>query len=276
MTDPRVAAASAYRGETTPSVGERHDSLQNTSRKPLSTIEDALQAVIDECRRDKFWADMAKPAELAVAHLRKSASDPDDATKPRETAMTLLHHLDEQLQSASSASLFIHEAKMVHLVTNALDANASLGLTSPLSAVAAAAHREQAQAAQNSKQHEANMSSESQARLARVREAMVPYTFCQTFDNPEMTITVVVPPETKRSDVSVTVTRSTLVVHVTGHALQPVIDGKFLHPVDHTTAEWHLEGSHAARKLVIDCEKKDPREDWGAGLLAIGRSAASA
>ena len=82
------------------------------------------------------------------------------------------------------------------------------------------------------------MSAESQARLARVREAMLPYTFAETQGDPEMTITIAVPPETKRTDVAVTVTRETLVVCVAGHSLQPsVIDGRFLHPVDHQVGQ---------------------------------------
>ena len=34
---------------------ERHDSLQTAEPPKLKTIEDALRAVADECKKDKFW-----------------------------------------------------------------------------------------------------------------------------------------------------------------------------------------------------------------------------
>ena len=274
--DARLAAAAAYRTESESNDGgERHDSLQQTAKRPMKTIEDALRSVIDECRRDKFWANMAKPAEKAIELMRfvDSATDEEAAAKTRETALLLLHHLDEQMQAATSGNMFSHEAKIVRHVVAAIDADPTLTLASPLDAAAAAAQREQAAASDQSKQNEANMSTTSQARLERVRKAMVPYTFEQALDSPEMTIKINVAAATKTSDVSVKITRTNIIVKVAGHELQPsVIDGTFLHPVDPEVLDWHFEGSGEGRTLVIDCEKKSPGLDWSQGLLAIGSS----
>lgn len=280
--DARRAATAAYRSASSSTTDERHDSLvQPPAKRPMKTIEDALRSVIDECQRDTFWADIAKPAELAIEHLKTAAAATsgrstlyaETAAKARSKALQLLHHLDEQMQSASKANLFVEEARMVQLVVQAIDADPTLGPSSPLSAIAAAVHREQAAASENSRHNEATMAASSQEQLERVRTAMVPYTFVQTADAPEMTVSIAVPAVTRRGDVSVRLTRDTLVVTVAGHALQPsVIDGRFLHPVDHESSDWHLEGSGEGRVLILDCEKVSPGLDWSQGLLAIGRS----
>lgn len=256
---------------------ERHDSLVQKPRAPLKTIEDALQTVITECQRDSFWADMAKPAVLAIEHMRAAEADNpnNDPLKQnsdaREKALMLLRHLNEQLQSASDANMFKHEATMVKFVLQAVEGDASLKLSSPLSAVADAAHLAQQNASEQSRNAEANIKSEKS--LEAVRKAMVPFVFKQTQDVSEMTVEIAVPPGTKARDVSVSIKRESLVVKVAGHALQPtVIDGIFRHSVDHEACDWHLEGSGETRVLILDLEKTAAGLDWSSGLLSVGRS----
>ena len=253
-------------------ANERHDSLVREPRA-MKTIEDALQSLVDECMRDKFWHDMAKPATVAMQHLRaiETATDAAAATEARATALMLLRHLNEQLQAASDAGMFKPEARMINIVAQAIENDPSLTLASPLSAVAQRAHADQAAAAAASRDNEAAMAGSQQASLSAVKAALVPFEFMQRPDDPELTVTIAVPAEAAAKDCRVLITRDSLYVSVVGHALQPIIDGKLLHAVDVSSCEWHLEGSGDGRKLVIDAEKAAAGLDWSAGLLAIGK-----
>ena len=43
----------------------------------LKTIEDALKSVANECKKDKFWADMATPADQAIARFKRMELEED-------------------------------------------------------------------------------------------------------------------------------------------------------------------------------------------------------
>lgn len=189
--------------------------------------------------------------------------------------MQLLEFLDSQLQSANEAGLFRQEARMISLVVKHMAENDHLTLSSPLSELAAAAHNAQAEAVGEREQMQ--NSAASQTSIAAVRELMKPYTFQCIPDTCEMTVTIKVPPATKTANCKVEIKRETLTVAVAGHTLQPtVLDGRFLHPVDPSASEWHLEGSGEQRVLVLDLENTSAGLDWSRGLLAAGSSGGQA
>ena len=97
---------------------------------------------------------MGKPAKIALAKYRSAAAakEPEGAEKLRGEGMECLRHLNAQLQAASDAGLFKSESRLVELVVSTLESDPSLTLETPLSAVAAKAQREQAQAAANREQ----------------------------------------------------------------------------------------------------------------------------
>ena len=103
-----------------------------------------------------------------------------------------------------------------------------------------------------------------------VKKHLRPYTFTQAQDDPEMTVVIDVPPETKTMDVKVKMTATTLYVSVKDHANQPVIEGRFLHAIRPEESAFHLEGSGEGRKLILDIEKASAgAQDWSPGLLVV-------
>jgi len=252
---------------------ERHDSLVAAPKKPLKTIADAINSVSADAKTDKFWADLAKPADMSIVKFREAqaAASPEEAAEHRETGLMLLRHLSSQLDSASQAGLFQNEARMCKIILDMLEANAELTMDSPLSHVAAHMHSVQTEGVEARKDNEGSLVGQ-QARVDAIAAALKPFTFSQTQDNAEMTVTIKVPAATRSSDVRVKVTRETLLVSVAGHALQPhVIDGKLLHAVDASAADWHLEGQGESRELVLDLEKASGGLDWSRGLLVLGK-----
>lgn len=253
---------------------ERHDSLIATKRS-MKTVEDAINSISADCKTDKFWADMAKPADVAIAKFKEAevATSETDQKKARADGMLCLRHLAEQLQSASKAGLFQPESRMCNLILEMMETDPTISMMSPLSSVAVAAHTAQQSAVDVRRHNEASMVGQDD-RISRVRDAMVPFVFTQQQDEAEMTVSIRVPSGTTGRDVSVKVARDTLLVSVVGHALQPhVINGRLLHPVDPSAAGWHLEGSGDQRLLVLDIEKASAGVDWSKGLLAIGKAA---
>ena len=234
--------------------------LAQPARPTLRTIEDAINSISADCRRDKFFADMAKPADVAIQKFREG---------DRDTGLMLLHHLNEQLASAAEGGhLFLSEARMCKIILDLMESDAALTMDSPLSHVAAAAH-----AAQEKVAVAAGQQQQQQQRMDAVRNALTPYKLVQTVDAAEMTVSIQVPAETKTKDVRVKVTKDSLSVSVVAHALQPtVLDGRFLHDVDASACGWHLEGAGEQRALVLDLEKAAAGLDWGQVLLAVGRS----
>uniref|UniRef100_A0A6V4G6C6 CS domain-containing protein n=1 Tax=Prymnesium polylepis TaxID=72548 RepID=A0A6V4G6C6_9EUKA len=251
---------------------ERHDSLVKTQDKPLRSVLDALGACTEEYKRDRFWADLAKPIDKAIEKLREeeaelAAGEYDKAAEARKVAMMLLEHHDEQMQAAAAAGhLFVNESKMVKMVHDAFKWDGTLTLASPLNSMAQATMAMQKEGAKERQYHAQN----NQDRLEKVRSAMKPYTFEHTADHQEMTVKVPVPPATASRDVKCKVTRDTIRVSVQGHAKQPaVIDGKLQHPVDPEAFDWHLEGKGEERTLVLDLEKVSGGIDWY-DLLQVG------
>jgi HSP20 family molecular chaperone IbpA len=252
---------------------ERHDSLQAKPRS-LKTIEDALFSVSAECKADQFWADMGKPADVAVVKFRESerAQNEEAASAARNDGLLCLKHLAEQMQAASDAGLFKAEARMAKLILDMMEGDPSLTMSSSLTAVAAKAHAAQAQGVDARKQMQASLSAEH-GKLDSLKAAMMPYAFIQTQDEPEMEVSIAVPAATSSKDVRVEVTRSSLLVSVEGHQLQPhVVNGRFLHEVDANASGWHLEGTGEKRQLIIDLEKASAGLDWSKGLLSVGKA----
>jgi len=91
------------------------------------------------------------------------------------------------------------------------------------------------------------------------------YEWVQRADTLDMTVTVMVPPTTEKSEVKVKVDQDTLQVSVKGHPRQPfVLDGWFPYDVEPEGCTWHLEGDGVAqgdRKLVLNIDKED-YADW--------------
>jgi hypothetical protein len=242
----------------------------------LKTIEDALMSVANECKKDNFWRDMARPADQAVARFKRMAltDDADEKAKLRAEGMEHLEFFDKQLENADKAGLFKQEYRMVNLVVKHLKENQDLQLSSPLNALAAAERAARGLTEMQSARDQMQSSAQAQRSIAQVREHMRPYTFHCSQDDNEMTVTIKVPPETKMADCVVEIKRETLKVCVKGHALQPsVIDGKLLYPIDQTMSQWHLEGSGDTRVLILDLENTHAGVDWSKGLLVVGAAA---
>ena len=90
MDAATLSVAAALREESTLTDGDRHDSLQRSAPNEQSTIEEALRSLIDECSRDKFWKNLAKPAEMAIEQLRtmeKASTDESTAKTARDDAV---------------------------------------------------------------------------------------------------------------------------------------------------------------------------------------------
>jgi len=239
----------------------------------LKTIEDALMSVANECKKDNFWRDMAKPADQAVARFKRMALTEDAAEKAklRAEGMECLAFFDKQLENADKAGLFKQEYRLVNLVVKHLKENEELQLSSPLHALAAAERAAQGFTTMQAARDQVQNSAQAQRSIAQVREHMRPYTFHCSQDETEMSVTIKVPPETKTADCVVDIKRETLKVSVKGHALQPtVIDGKLLYPIDETMSQWHLEGSGDKRVLILDLENTHAGIDWSKGLLVVG------
>ena len=240
--------------------------------KTLKTVADAIASVYIECDKDKFWADMGQPAKVALSKYKRASlvaeEDPAQAEKLRDEGFQSLKFLDEQLKSASQAGLFKTESRLVDLVVKTFEANPKLTLDAPLGAVAMHAQKEQASASAARTELEANVA--SSASLAQLKKHLRPYTFTQAQDDPEMTVVIDVPPETKTMDVKVKMTATTLYVSVKDHANQPVIEGRFLHAIRPEESAFHLEGSGEGRKLILDIEKASAgAQDWSPGLLVV-------
>ena len=237
----------------------------------LKTIEDALKSVANECKKDKFWADMATPADQAIARFKRMEleEDVEKRAKLRAEGMELLSFFDQQLENADKANLFKHEYQMVHLVVTHLKQDETLSLSSPLTALAAAAHAAQGLKTAHAAREQMANSEQAQRSLNAVREHMKPYTFHCAPDECEMSVTIKVPPETKTTDCLVEIKRDSLKVCVKGHALQPsVIDGKLLYQIDPTMSQWHLEGSGDKRVMILDLENTHAGVDWSKGYVS--------
>ena len=246
--------------------------VRESSPGALKTIADALKAVADECKQDKFWADMAKPIDRGIERFRAAAraQEKDDAEavkKYRQEGMEQLNFANDQFKTASENRLFTHEASMVALVVKHLADDASMTLDSPLSQLAAAAHADQAK----NVEHRKELMGTAAAPLQKVREHMRPYEFHCAPDETEMTVTIKVPPGTKTTDCQVELRKDTIKIRVKDHPNQPyVIDGRFCHAIDPTMSEWHLEGSGDKRVMILDLENTHAGVDWSAGMLKIG------
>ena len=240
---------------------ERHDSLVASQKAPLRTLRDALLACTAEFQSDRFWADMAKPITKVIEKFdeAEAARAPEAATEARGVGMFCLDHLVQQLQEAQSASLFVHESKLVKLVRDAMAHDETISLETPLDSVAQAVHRMQSDGVGERKHFEAM----GQAQLQKMQKALRPYVFEHSPSQPEMTVKIAVPAETKSGHVQVKITREAILVAVAGHELQPaVIEGKLQRAVDPGSCEWHLEGTGEARMLVLDLEKASGGLDW--------------
>lgn len=199
---------------------ERPDSLVRT-HPPLRTLGDALHSCAAEFKSDRFWADLAKPIDMAFGKFEELEAalqndDKEGATKARELAIACLEHLDVQMRQASEAGLFLHESRMIKLVCDTLKFDDALRLSSPLSSVAQAAHTMQMDGAKERQRQSAG----NQSKLEKVKSAMLPFVFEHNRDSCEMTVRVDIPPTTSARDVVCRFTRETIRVSVKGHALQ--------------------------------------------------------
>lgn len=88
-----------------------------------------------------------------------------------------------------------------------------------------------------------------------------PYTWAQD-DEGTVTVSIAVPPECKKGDVSVVFARQHLKATVGGHPLQPVIDADLLYTICAGDSSWAIEGSGSKRKLVLSMEKTQAELQW--------------
>jgi len=81
-------------------------------------------------------------------------------------------------------------------------------------------------------------------------------------DEGSVIVSVPVPADAQKSDVTVVFGSTHLKVTVKGHPLQPVLDAALLYPVRTNSCSWSFEGAGAKRKLVATLEKVTAEQQW--------------
>ncbi|KAJ8603486.1 hypothetical protein CTAYLR_005138 [Chrysophaeum taylorii] len=105
-------------------------------------------------------------------------------------------------------------------------------------------------------------------KLMRIEDG---FTFEQCIGEPESTVIIPVPEETKPEDVWVEFRVSHLVVRVRGHEKQPaVIDGPLSQPIALDGCAWSLTSEGPQRVLYVAIEKKAPEFVWSSFFKEAG------
>mmetsp|Transcript_17687 Transcript_17687/g.45720 ORF Transcript_17687/g.45720 Transcript_17687/m.45720 type:complete len:246 (+) Transcript_17687:1568-2305(+) len=206
---------------------------------------DAKIARLRECtaefKLDKFWADLAKPVDRAIAAIKTGARA--EAEFQLRAALTQLPPAD------NSVGLFAAQRQTIGEVLAELGAQAAAPA-----------------AADPTLASETTIAAEPPAGPPTVR-------FEQ--DASEVTVSVTgVPAATKTSDVRVKFGRTSLRVSLAKPADSELLAGELAHPVRVDGCSWAIEGAGAKRAIVITLEKASGGLTWPA-LLADGTKASA-
>ncbi|KAK3250428.1 hypothetical protein CYMTET_40191 [Cymbomonas tetramitiformis] len=234
------------------------------------TLDAVLTECINEFKKDNFLNDLAKPLKEVLKKLKEADESLEDEKKAeplRSDSQKIITLVNAELVKFAARGMLEAETLKVQRCIKACNqGKIALNLTVP----SGGELEIPAEALKVSKSPEA-LASEGEKNSdpfakTTVTKRDLPYQFQQTADVCEMTVTIRVNPGTKPKDVDVSVHKKSLRVKVKGHALQPVIDGTFPHPVDVDSCMWSLEGNGDKRSLVINLEKTMGGLKWP-GLL---------
>lgn len=236
------------------------------------TLDAVLTECINEFKKDNFLNDLAKPLKEVLKKLKEADELLEEEKKAgplRSDSQKILTLVNAELVKFAARGMLEAETLKVQRCIKACDqGKIALNLTVP----SGGELEIPAEALRVSKTPEGEKTATEGGKNAdpfaktTVTKSDLPYQFQQTADVCEMTVTIRVSPETKPKDVDVSVHKKSLRVKVKGHALQPVIDGTFPHPVDVDACMWSLEGNGDKRSLVINLEKTMGGLKWP-GLL---------
>jgi len=222
---------------------------------------------------DSFWRDMSRPIQAGLRALKDETEAMDSVSRKeyRKQAIKHLENSTEQLEQAAKNKLFVAELEVVKASIAQLkgEANAdSVAKDAAQKLDASDAARAEQKAGQvkreeifrditGAPQPPPKPPSEFDEKAARE----TPYTWDQDEEG-TVTVSISVPPECKKGDVSVSFSRQHLKVLVKGHPLQPVLDHDLLYEIVSSDSSWGLEGSGAKRKLVVAMEKSAEGLRW--------------
>jgi len=237
-----------------------------------------LQGVATEMASDSFWRDMSRPIQAGLRYLKDEVEAMDSVSRKeyRKQAISHLEAAEGEMSKAAENGLFVSELAVVKAALKGLRGEAGAAAAAQTAASehesATAARSEQKAGSQKQEKvfHEVTGTPPPPppAPVAVFDEAAArekPYTWAQDEEG-TVTVSIAVPPECKKSDVSVSFAKQHLKVTVAGHPLQPVIDADLLYAIISGDSSWALEGSGIKRKLVVSMEKSQAELQW-AGLV---------
>ena len=255
---------------------------------PLSdALLQRLKGICAEMRSDSFWRDLASPIQAALNALRDEAESFDSisAKEYRKSALQSLEGAATQLSEAAKNNLFVAELEVVRAALAQLkgedgkEAGAEQAALTQLDSSAAARVEMQASSEQTAVMKALQAKQAADKGVAppapvKTAPASGPIAFVapsppfnwEQDDDGCVSVSVAVPAETEKKDVSVTFKPKHLIVSIRGHPSTPVIDSDLLYVVQSDSCSWGLEGSGAKRRLCINLEKVDAGETWGALL----------
>uniref|UniRef100_A0A7S0F9K8 CS domain-containing protein n=1 Tax=Pyrodinium bahamense TaxID=73915 RepID=A0A7S0F9K8_9DINO len=222
------------------------------------TVGGALSEMVATMQSDKFWADLAVPLESAQAAI-EAGTDAE-----RERAVVVLKDLQDQLEELKKGkvTMFVKEKEVLSRIIALLSESAPAPVT--LDTVLEGLQYERTSGHGSS----APISEKSRELAKKGAEViknfpMDPWLFKEVQNQVEVTVSIRVPPDTKKEDVKVSIQPLSLRVTVRGHERQPhVINGELSGPIDVDGSGWHLDGSGDNRNVVIDLEKQMGGITW--------------
>jgi len=250
---------------------------------PLSEdMRQRLQGVVVEMMSDKFWRDMASPIQAGLIALRdeSEAFDKVSAAMHRKKALTSLEASEVQLAEAAKNKMFVMEHELVKAAlaqikgedgaSAAVESAASAQDSSKSASANTEATSEQAALVATLQAKQAADKGQAPAKPAPAKPAestefvvsSPPYTWSDMDDDGSVGVSIPVPANTQKKDVSVVFKPKRLVVKINGHPLEPVIDAELLYAVQSDSCSWGLEGSGAKRKVALNLEKVSDDEKW--------------
>jgi len=276
MQDPPPEVIRARAGNApAPGPGQPGHPVPEPRPRRHKTVEDGLVHCTAEFRSDLYWGELGLPTDEALKAFRKAedTEEPVERAAVRKQAFTSLDVGLESMGNIEHKGIFLHEAAVMSISKDTLRLDGST-LASPLAEPGSPEYMQLRRSLleQEQRELEERQAAAAARREKRLRQQMPfgkpakAYEWVESADALEMSVTVLVPPLTEKSDVTVKVDKDTLRVSVEGHPREPyVLDGWFPYDVDAAGCTWHLEGDGAeqgARKLVLNIEKDD-YADWG-------------
>ena len=243
-------------------------------------LEDGLMACIAELRGDLLWGNLALPIDKCLEKLREIdeiwKATPNEADRTdaqikqeamcrrecRDSLELSTQQLEEMMESKGefgneyrvvTAAWYMMMMPSTHLRSH---------LVAPTDASKAAWEFQEREFERRRVEGEKYRTArENETLFDEERARSHPYELTQTRLRYELTITIPVPARTRANDVRVSMSETHLSVMVTGHPLNPVIDGALYRKVEKhdpsTGCAWHVEGEFESRRVVLDLDKKE-------------------